>query len=94
MRRAGKIDRNQPEIVRDLRLLGYSVWITSALGDGGPDLIVGKGKRCIPVEVKDPLQPPSKRQLNDRERAWHAAWGGPVVIAERTEDVLKALASL
>lgn len=91
MRRAAKIDRNQPEIVRDLRKMGFSVWITSGCGDGAPDLVVGKGSKCLPVELKDPLQPPSKRRLTEDERAFHAAWTGPILVAETTEQILKAM---
>ena len=41
MRRAAKIDENQPEIVDALRAMGCSVTILSAVGNGCPDILVG-----------------------------------------------------
>lgn len=42
MRRAAKTDDNQKEIVAAFRRLGFTVAVTSALGQGFPDLVVGK----------------------------------------------------
>jgi hypothetical protein len=60
-----RIDANQPEIVKAFRQLGCEVAITSNLGHGFPDLIVGKPKRqkVVLVEVKDGSKPPSARKL-------------------------------
>ena len=41
MRRAARIDRNQPEIVKALRQVGAHVTSLAAVGDGVPDLLVG-----------------------------------------------------
>lgn len=40
MRRAGKVDANQGEIVKALRRVGCSVYVASGVGDGFPDLLV------------------------------------------------------
>ena len=41
MRVRGRIDDNQKEVVSQLRKLGVSVAITSMLGKGFPDLVLG-----------------------------------------------------
>ena len=53
MRKAARIDRNQPEIVDALRKRGASVALLHTAHDGIPDLLVGyKGKNFL-LEVKD-----------------------------------------
>ena len=41
MRKRGCVDENQPQIVSELRKLGYSVLVMSSLGGGAPDILVG-----------------------------------------------------
>ena len=40
MRKYGKVDANQTEIVRQLRLLGCSVVSTANISNGFPDIVV------------------------------------------------------
>lgn len=49
---ARRTDANQREIVSALRQMGFSVEITSGLGNGFPDLVVGKPGRVWLVECK------------------------------------------
>lgn len=53
--RATKIDNNQAEIVKKLRAIpGISVHITSRLGEGFPDIVVGYNKQVtLLVEIKN-----------------------------------------
>ena len=91
VRRQARTDRNQAQIVRELRELGANVLVLSSIGDGCPDLLVGmKGKLAL-CEVKDPMQPPSKRRLTDDERVFHVLWQGYSHVVESTQDVLKIL---
>ena len=91
MRRAARIDANQPEIVDALRAIGATVAITSGLGDGFPDLVVGYGLTTLLMEVKDGKRPPSDRQLTPDQLKWHGSWaGGPVAVVL---DVRGALAA-
>ena len=54
MRRAAKIDVNQPELVKAFRTLGCSVLSLASMGKGVPDLLVSiKGITWL-VEVKMP----------------------------------------
>lgn len=92
MRRAAKVDRNQPEIVDALRKVGASVAITSAVGCGYPDLNVGYRGRTILMEVKDGELVPSARQLTPDQRVFHANWhGAPVVVVNNVKEALAAL---
>lgn len=87
--RAKKIDGNQNTIVNQLRRCGFSVAITSAQGQGFPDIVVGKYGKNLLVEIKDPAQPASKRKLTPDEQKFHEAWQGEIIIAETVEDILR-----
>jgi Holliday junction resolvase len=49
---AKKVDANHSIIVKTLRQLGCSVFDTSKVGRGFPDLVVGKNNKTVLVEVK------------------------------------------
>lgn len=89
MRRAAKIDRNQPEIVSALRKVGATVVSLAAAGDGIPDLLVGFRKSTFLLECKDGLLPPSKRELTTDQIAWHLVWGGgPCTVVNSVDEAL------
>lgn len=86
MRRAARIDSNQNEIVEAFRKLGATVSITSAVGQGFPDLCVGAhGKTCL-VEVKNEAQPPNKRKLTPDQVDFHANYQGKIAVVENELD--------
>ena len=91
MRRAAKIDDNQPAIVSALRDVGASVQSLASLGDGVPDILVEFRKVLFLMEIKDPSKPPSKRQLTPDQVEWHRRWGGPVHIVETIEDAFNVI---
>jgi hypothetical protein len=92
VRRAAKVDRNQPEIVSALRKVGAHVQSLAAVGDGVPDLLVGFRGETVLLEVKDGELSKSRRQLTDDQIRWHAAWrGGRCVVVH---DVTEALAAI
>lgn len=86
-RRAARIDANQPEIVAAFRRLGFAVAVTSALGDGFPDIAISKGNRTRLVEIKDGSKVPSARQLTDDERQFHENWKDGIEIVVSLADV-------
>ena len=99
LRRAAKIDdKIQTAIVKALRDLGCSVVSTAAVGNGFPDLIVGREPvagsakwvrpRTVLLEVKNPDMPPSKKRLNDKQVAFLASWKGECY---RVETVFEAV---
>lgn len=74
MRRAARIDENQPGIVELLRAVGAKVEPTHAVGAGFPDLVVAYRGRVFLLEVKDGRKPPSDRRLTKDQQAWHGEW--------------------
>ena len=86
-----RIDLNQKSIVDGLRACGVSVQSLAALGKGVPDILCGHRGRNLVFEVKNPLQPPSKRKLTFAEEEWHDSWRGQVAVIETLEDALKIL---
>lgn len=93
--RARKVDANQSDIVSTFRALGCSVEPRLArIGEGVPDLLVGKSGWCVPVEVKDGSQPPSRRKLTPDEEAWRKAWAGPYAIVETSEQAYQLVAEM
>lgn len=93
MRRAAKIDANQPEIVSALRKIGARVVPTHTVGQGFPDLIVSTpdGSRTVLMELKDPKQPPSARKLTPAQEEFHAAWTGEIYVVETPEQAIECL---
>jgi Holliday junction resolvase len=85
MNYAKKVDKNQKEIVAEFRKLGFSVYITSHVGAGFPDLICGiDGKHTILVEVKST----EKAKFTDAQSEFMSKWtGGPVVRIDSIEGV-------
>jgi len=92
MRRAAKIDDNQPEIVQALRKAGATVQSLAAIGDGCPDLLVGIGGRTILMEIKDGAKPPSQQKLTPDQLTWHGAWqGGTLQTVNDVEGALRVV---
>ncbi len=80
-----RIDTTQSEIVLILRRLGFGVALLSPLGHGYPDLLVSSpdGRRLVLAEIKT-----RQGVLKPSQKAWHAAWPGPVHIWRSIEDAL------
>ena len=89
MRRNARIDENQPQIVKELRKIpGFSVAITSNLGDGYPDISVGFLGITGLYEIKDPAKPPSAQKLTDKEQTFHDTWFGHVKTVRTTAEIV------
>jgi Holliday junction resolvase len=91
MRRAAKIDSNQPEIVEALRAIGASVATTHTAGKGFPDLVVGYGAVNYLLEIKDGSLSPSARKLTSDQVEFHAAWRGQIEVVESIDDAFRAI---
>lgn len=88
MRRAAKIDANQPEIVEAFRKAGCSVTPTHAAGKGFPDLCVGYRGKTYLCEIKDGSLSWSRRVLTDAQVEWFDNWRGHAVVVETVEEAL------
>ena len=92
MRRSARIDANQNAIVAALRdIPGVTVAITSALGSGFPDIVVGFAGRNYLIELKDGSKPPSKRALTDDEYDFFVTWRGQREIACNLDECLEII---
>jgi len=88
MKRAARVDDNQPEIVNALRQIGCSVQPLHAVGRGVPDLLVGVAGVNLLLEVKDGNKTPSEQKLTKTQEAWHAEWVGQKAIVRSVEEAI------
>lgn len=100
MRKKGRVDANQTKVVNHLRKAGFSVAITSSIGNGFPDLVVAKdvmdwhkknfkGCKTVLVELKDPDKPPSQQKLTLKELVFMELWKGEYIKATTAEEIIK-----
>ncbi len=94
MRQAARIDTNQNEIVQALRAVGASVAITSMVGHGFPDIVVGYRQRNYLIEIKDGSKPPSKRRLTSDEQEFFDLWRGSVFVANNSDEALEIIGAV
>lgn len=92
VRRAAKIDANQNKVVEALRgIPGVTIAITSQLGGGFVDFILGyKGVNYM-IELKDGDKPPSQRKLTEDEEKFHRQWKGQISVCSSFDDVFKVV---
>ena len=91
MRRAARTDRNHKEIVKGLRQTGCTVLDLSAVGNGCPDIMVGRAGYNWLFEIKDGEKPKSARQLTMMEKAFFANWRGNVQVVNSLDEAIKAV---
>lgn len=91
LRRAARIDANQPAIVQGLRKAGCTVQSLAAIGKGCPDIIVGLRGVNYLMEIKDGDKVPSQRKLTPDEKEWIEKWRGQVAVVNSLEEALKII---
>ena len=91
MRRQGRIDANQNEIVKALRDYGASVSILSSVGKGFPDICVGYEGMNYLFEIKDGNKPPSQRKLTPDEQKFFKDWNGSCDVVCSVKDCIEIL---
>lgn len=91
MRIKARVDNNQSAIVKEARQLGASVAITSQLGKGFPDIVIGHQGKNYLIEIKDGDSSPSAQRLTPDEAHWHAAWRGSVHIIKDPSEIKELL---
>jgi len=89
IRRAAKIDENQPALVELIRAMGVSVAITSAAHDGFTDLVIGFGGVTVLVEVKDGSKPPARRKLTPQQVTFHGSFKGAITVIENEQQAVE-----
>lgn len=95
MRQAHRVDANHSAIISAFRALGCTVFDTSALGGGFPDLVIGVvghgGAVNLLVEVKDGEKVPSKQRLTDAEDRFASTWRGQYTIVKSVQEAVKLI---
>ena len=90
--RAKKIDANQNEVVKKLRKIpGVSVAVTSSLGKGFVDLVVGYKNKNYLIELKDGNKPPSARKLTPDEVEFSNEWRGQYDVCNGFDEIFKII---
>ena len=87
MRLAARKDDNHNEISNAFEHLGWSVLDIYKIPNCA-DIIVGKWKRSIVIEIKDGSKPPSKRKLTPGEISFRDRWRGDYRIVTCIQDVI------
>lgn len=87
LRRAARIDKNQPEIVDALREAGASVCHLHTIGKGCPDLLVGLNGKNYLMEVKDA----AKGRLTADQERFFEQWQGQVMVITSSEEAMQCL---
>jgi Holliday junction resolvase len=91
MRLRAKTDVNQKAVVEQLRAIGATVAITSQLGKGFPDIVVGYGGDNYLFEIKDQKKTPSERKLTKDEQKFNDSWEGQYAVIETAAQALKIM---
>lgn len=86
---AKRIDNTQTIIVKTLRNLGMTVFITSSVGFGYPDLTCSYKNKTYLVEVKDGNKPPSQQKLTELEKKFHDTWQDKVYIINSVDSAIQ-----
>lgn len=87
-RQAAKIDQNQPEIVKALRKMGYTVQT------GMDDILVGAKGRTFWFEIKDPDKTVKQNgeykagAIKDSQIKLLAEWQGHYAVVHSLEEIL------
>jgi hypothetical protein len=87
MRRIARTDDNQQLIVKQLRQLGCSVAITSMIGKGFPDFVIGYQNKNYLIELKDSAKFKSQKQLTTDEVKFFDLWKGQVNKCETLAEI-------
>jgi Holliday junction resolvase len=89
MRKRGKTDVNQIEIVQALRAAGAHVAITSNLGGGFPDIICLYNSQVVLMEIKS-----KGGRMTEEEQAFYNEWQDGMVVVYSIEEALEAIGRL
>lgn len=87
MRKRGRSDENQDDLVKALRAVRCRVLVLSGIGQGAPDLLVLSPftNALHLLEVKDGAKVPSARKLTSDEQDFSNEWGVVQVVNDEAE---------
>ena len=87
---ARRVDTNHSLIVKTLRELGCSVFDTSRVAGGFPDLVVGRNGKTVLVEIKAD----EKAKFTPAQEAFMLNWHGSTVCRIDSVDAAIRLVNL
>lgn len=91
MRRAARIDENQPAIVEALRKVGAEVTPLHMVGKGVSDLLVSFRQQWWIMEIKNPAKPKADQQLKPDQKVWIGKQRAPVFIVYTPAEAIGVL---
>lgn len=91
MRRAARIDENQPAIVQALRNVGAEVTPLHMVGNGVSDILVSFRQQWWVMEIKNPAKPKADQQLRPDQKDWIGKQRAPVFIVYSPEEAVGIL---
>jgi Holliday junction resolvase len=91
MRKYGRTDENQTDIVQALRKAGCRCIDLSAVGNGCPDILAYRNSTGLfyMLELKDGDKYPSQRKLTPHQVKFHEEW--PVSVVKNIDEALQAV---
>jgi Holliday junction resolvase len=85
-----RVDAAQPDIVKELRALDFSVLLTSRAGGDAPDIIVGKLGITVLVEIKSPEYIKAHKGRLAKQADARTQWRGDAYIqASTTAEIVE-----
>lgn len=99
-RRTHRADQNQPDLVKQARKVpGMKVAITSQVGDGFPDLVIGRRVSIdwlkekfgdwVPMNFIVEIKPTASEKLRKKQADFEADWPGQYDRATTLSEILK-----
>lgn len=89
-----RTDANQTQIVDALRQMGATVFVTSSIGRGFPDIVMSyKGTNYL-IEIKDGAKPKSQQKLTKAEEEFHDKWQSTVQIMRSVDEAVDFISKL
>jgi hypothetical protein len=89
--RANKVDSNQAAIVDALEKTGATVQMLGAVGNGCPDILVGRLGVNVLMEIKNP---DGKNRVGEKQAEWIANWRGQCVIVRDEYEAMRVILEL
>ena len=89
--RAKKVDTTHGSIRDHLRNAGWSVFDTSAVGQGFPDLMASRLGFTAAIECKSGPQFRAAHKLNEAQREFLRGWQGVYIVSTSGADAEKQL---
>lgn len=94
MRKHGKIDLNQPEIVKALRQVGAEVTSIADMGNGIADILVSFRRSWYVIEIKNGELTPSAQKLKPMEAEWISRQMAPVGVCNSVDAALRHIGAI